>query len=248
MILILFWILNPLWWTASLWKTTGICTVLTAPVQKKEHVKSHIWDILWEILATTVGLYKSPHRYWILHLSATDGSVYLPSHLFISSSHKIIIFCVTLLHFILSPSLNFLTFRANEMLVMNKYLMSVTLFSFVCILQTGRVPLWTHLWRCSSESPGSVQWESVVCLQQWVWITHTDNSCPTCRDTKMREKSFIVPHTKLYTSAKQTEKHATFPGAQSQSELCLIFREWIHWYYKLLFLWMSTHQNTVHSV
>ena len=50
---------------------------------------------------------------------------------------------------------------------------AVSLFSpSLCLCQTGRVPLRTRHWRCSSESAGGLRGESVFYPQQWVWITH----------------------------------------------------------------------------
>ena len=115
----------------------------------------------------------------------------------------------------------------------SKYL-AVSLFSPpLCLCQTGRVPLQTRHWRCSSESAGSLRGESVFYPQQRVWITRArSGAAKLAAPQKIRQKSEPRAPTrrptnnaKQHSSLGQTEKKNTsrFPGAQPESKrLCLI--------------------------
>lgn len=97
-------------------------------------------------------------------------------------------------------------------------------------------------------------WESVVCLQQWVWIRHPGNSCTT-----------NILHTTLpKTNKKHNTEHANWQDSKTYctppvhnlnqrgsvwySAAAAEKPEWIPSYYKLLFLWMPASQHTLHSV
>lgn len=118
-------------------------------------------------------------KHWIFLLSATHDltrctlSTSTPfSHLFfvILSQINILWRCVfvsvTLLHYMLPSSVSFfnLCIDCKPLCLLKKMFWQCS--AFLCLCQTGRVPLRTHLWQCSFESPGGLHWESVACLQR----------------------------------------------------------------------------------
>lgn len=229
-------VLNPLWWATSLRKTTGICPVLSAPLQPElhVHVKRHIITEFWWQLSA----YVSKLIYIKFYLSATDGSGYLTSHLF-----KIIIFCMLLLHFILSPSLSCLTFPVNEW--MNKYLMSRTppAISLFCLLSFLRL--------CFSDWPSPAPNSS---LTMQLWVTRRSPTAVCClsptmslNNTHWQWMPDLQQHKNdreiIHSPPTQNTEHQ--PNRQKNISQYLVHNltlrgyvwyweklEWIRWYYK----------------
>lgn len=132
---------------------------------------------------------------------------------------------------------------------------NITFLSF-CLCQTGRVPLRTRLWRCSSESPSALRGESVVYLRQWVWITHagqltapqkSDGNHTTGPNTNKNHGAAFITRTdsKMHHASRcttWTREAVLYSAAAAEKP------EWIPWYRKLLFLWTPASQHTLHSV